>query len=472
VTQPAGEVCCRPAAHVLCWRQTAWQRVVEGELVSTTFDVVVIGAGVIGASVALELGRAGRRVCVVDRGPSAGSGSTSASSAIVRYNYSTWTGVAVSWESKHAWQSWAEHLGAVDDAGMCRFVRTGGLVLESPGQDRAKVLALFDRAGIPYEVWDADALREHLPQLQPGRHFPPRRIDDDAFWDEPQGELTAYWMPDAGFVDDPQLAAQNLARAAERCGARFRFRSTVVAVERAGERVAGERVSGVRLADGTRLAAPVVVNVAGPHSARVNALAGVLDDFAVSTRPLRQEVHHVAAPPGLGDAHQPAPLVADLDLGTYFRGTPGGGLMVGGTEPECDPLEWLDDPDDCDPNPSQAVYQAHLYRAARRLPSLTVPDSSRGTAGVYDVSDDWIPLYDRTCLPGYYVAVGTSGNQFKNAPVVGRMMAELVEAVETGHDHDADPVQVRLPYTGFVADLAHYSRRRALNADSSFSVMG
>jgi sarcosine oxidase, subunit beta len=430
-----------------------------------TFDAVVIGAGVLGSSVALELARDGLRVCVVDRGPSAGAGSTSASSAIVRYNYSTWTGVVAAWESRHAWQDWAGHLGAPGGEQLCRFVRTGGLTLEFPGQDRGKVLAHFDRAGIPYEEWDADEIRRHL--LDPGRHYPPKPVDDEAFWAEPDGELTGYWTPDAGFVDDPQLAAQNLARAAERAGAVFRFRAGVVAVDRDGDRVAG-----VRLADGEHVAAPVVVNVAGPHSGRVNALAGVQDDFAVSTRPLRQEVHHLAAPPGYGDDGRPGPLVADLDLGSYFRGTPGGGLMVGGTEPECDPLEWLDDPDDCEPHPTQAVYRAHVYRAARRLPTLAVPDAARGIAGVYDVSDDWIPIYDRTALGGYYVAIGTSGNQFKNAPVVGRFMAELVAACESGHDHDTDPVQVRLPRTGFVADLGHYSRRRPVNTDSSFTVMG
>ena len=66
----------------------------------------------------------------------------------------------------------------------------------------------------------------------------------------------------------------------------------------------------------------------------------------------------------------------------------------------------------------------------------------RGFADLYDCSDDWIPIYDRSELPGFYMAVGTSGNQFKNAPVVGHCMAELIEACENGHDHDADPVRV------------------------------
>jgi sarcosine oxidase subunit beta len=211
----------------------------------------------------------------------------------------------------------------------------------------------------------------------------------------------------------------------------------------------------------------VVVNAAGPHSAQVDALAGVRDDWTVGTRALRQEVHHVGAPAGWGTG----PFVADLDLGTYFRSTPGGGLLVGGLEPACDPLEWVD-PDRWDVNPGRALHEAYLYRAARRLPDLTVPDRVRGIAGLYDVTDDWVPVYDRTSLPGWYVAVGTSGNQFKNAPVVGRFLAALVAACEAGHDHDAEPVRVTLPRTGHVADLGHYGRRRPVHADSSFTVLG
>jgi sarcosine oxidase subunit beta len=431
-----------------------------------TYDAVVIGAGVIGASVAAELARDGLHVGVVDRGPSAGSGSTSASSAVVRYNYSTWTGVVTAWESKHVWEDWAGHLDAVEGAPLARFVRTGGLALESPGQDPAKVLALFDRAGIPYERWDAATIRHRLPAIDPGRHFPPKRIDDDAFWADATDDLGGYWTPDSGYVDDPQLAAQNLMTAGQRRGAEFHFNATVVAVQTSSDRVAG-----VQLADGSALEAPIVVNVAGPHSSHINELAGVLGDFSLSTRPMRQEVHHVAAPAGY-DVGGPGPLVADLDLGTYFRGAPGGGLLIGGTEPPCDVLEWLEDADVFNPNPTQEVFRAQVYRAARRLPELPVPDAPRGIAGVYDVSDDWIPIYDRTALAGFYVAIGTSGNQFKNAPVVGRLMADLITAVEGGQDHDHDPVQVPLRRTGFTADLGHYSRRRPIHANSAFNVMG
>jgi sarcosine oxidase subunit beta len=91
---------------------------------------------------------------------------------------------------------------------------------------------------------------------------------------------------------------------------------------------------------------------------------------------------------------------------------------------------------------------------------------------LYDVSDDWIPIYDRSQLEGFYMAIGTSGNQFKNAPAVGHLMAELIDRVQRGHDHDADPVKVKARYTGLELDAGFYSRLREINPDSSFSVNG
>jgi sarcosine oxidase subunit beta len=110
---------------------------------------------------------------------------------------------------------------------------------------------------------------------------------------------------------------------------------------------------------------------------------------------------------------------------------------------------------------TREVYEAQLYRAARRLPGLTVPGRPVGITGIYDVSDDWSPIYDRTCVDGFYVAIGTSGNQFKNAPVVGEFLARLIQACEGGHDHDRDPLRLTLARTGLEVDLGTYSRRRS-----------
>ncbi|MFI9364498.1 NAD(P)/FAD-dependent oxidoreductase [Kitasatospora sp. NPDC053057] len=424
-------------------------------------DAVVVGAGVIGSAVALELARTGRQVVVVDKAGAPGHGSTGASSAIVRFNYSTFDGVATAWESRHLWTDWPEHLRLAGRGPLASFQRTGAVLLDSPVAAPSEVTALFDRAGVPYERWDAAALRRHLPGIDPGRYWPPKPVDDDAFFADPTGELGALFTPDAGFVDDPQLAAQNLADAAGELGARFLFHRAVAAVDRSAD-----RVTGVRLADGTRIAAPVVVNAAGPWSGGLNRLAGVGSDFTVGVRPLREEVHLVPAPGGY------APVVADLDLGTYLRAAPGGHLLIGGTQPDCDPPEWIDDPDAADPRPTARRFRAQVTRAARRFPAIGVPNRPLGTAGVYDVADDWTPIYDRTDLDGYYVAMGTSGNQFKNAPLVGRFLAALIDLVEAGHDHDGDPVRYRCDHTGNVVDLGSFSRRRQVRADSARTVMG
>lgn len=427
-------------------------------------DAVVIGAGVIGSAVALELARGGRGVAVVDRAAGPGQGSTSASSAVIRFNYSTWDGVALSWEAKHCWDGWREHVEAGANEPLARFQQTGFLMLDVPVVDHAHTAVLFDRAGIPYEIWDASVLRAQFPQLDPARHWPPKSLRGEEFWADSVDEIGALWCPAGGYVDDPQLAAVNLADAARRHGVGFHFRRTVTAIDRDGG-----RVSGVVLSDGSRLDARVVVNVGGPWSTKLNALAGVGDDFTIAVQPMRQEVHAVDTTSAVSEG---LPVVADLDLGTYFRPTPGNAVLVGGAEPACDPLQWLDDADDADPHPTAEVFEAQVTRAARRLPALTVPPAPRGLAGVYDVAADWTPVYDRTALDGYYVAMGTSGNQFKNAPVAGQLMAALIEAVESGHDHDADPVSFTGAHTGLTFSLAAFSRKRAVNTESTGTVLG
>ncbi|GIJ45291.1 FAD-dependent oxidoreductase [Virgisporangium aliadipatigenens] len=430
---------------------------------TATADVLVIGAGIVGCSTALELSRRGLDVLVLDKAGAPGMGSTSASSAIIRFNYSTWAGVAIAWESKFRWERWEEHLGHRDPNGLARFHRTGKLLLDVPLIPRQRMAALFDQAGIPYEVWDADTLAARVPGIDTGAYYPPKPVGSDAFFDEPRGRLGAVFTPDGGFVDDPRLAAANLAAAAVRRGARFAFRRRVTSIDRTGD------VWRTGLDGRDTVEAPVLVNAAGPWSSRVNELAGAAHDFTVDVRPMRQEVHHTAAPPALRHRF---PVIADLDLGVYFRPDTGGNLLVGGTEPECDPLQWIDDPDTVDLNATVPLFEAQLTRAARRLPDLTVPNRPRGIAGVYDVARDWTPIYDRTARPGFYVAIGTSGNQFKNAPVIGSLLDAIIDAVENGHDHDAEPVRYTCAHTGHEVDLGAFSRRRPVNTASSGTVMG
>jgi sarcosine oxidase, subunit beta len=428
-------------------------------------DVVVIGGGIIGCSIALELARRGHSPVVLDKGPGPGAGSTSASSAIIRFNYSTPDAVKLSWESAHMWKQWSNHLGVTDEFGTAQFVRIGLLVLDSPATPLSTVQTLFDDAGVPYEVLDPAQLHVRFPGLDVGRYFPPKPVGEDAFWAENDGELGAYFTPDAGFVDDPALAAHNLMVASIAAGASFRFRTEVT-----GIRHKDGKVTGVELADGETLQCGIVVNAAGPYSSKVNALASLRSDNGITTRPLRQEVDVMPAPPGFSLADGGV-IVTDADLGTYFRPHLGGTLIAGGVEPDCDRLEWIDNPDDFDEMPTVEVWEAQTTRVARRLPAIGVPLRPTGTAALYDVSSDWLPVYDRSDLDGFYLAIGTSGNQFKNAPMVGAIMATIIEACEAGHDHDAAPVTINCPLTRNTLDAGHFSRRRRIHATTN-SVLG
>ena len=112
-----------------------------------------------------------------------------------------------------------------------------------------------------------------------------------------------------------------------------------------------------------------------------------------------------------------------------------------------------------------------MLRLARRLRDFGVPPKPVGLAALYDASDDWVPIYDRSSLAGYFMACGTSGNQFKNAPLAGQYLRAIIDATASGHDHDADPVQFTGRRTGRQIDLGAFSRRRE-PAITSGTVMG
>ena len=96
-------------------------------------DAVIIGAGAIGTAIAYELARRGVRTTSIDALPAAGYGSTSSSSAIVRFSYSTSAGVAMAWEGMHYWLDWAAYVGNADESGLARFVQAGMVLLKEPG---------------------------------------------------------------------------------------------------------------------------------------------------------------------------------------------------------------------------------------------------------------------------------------------------------------------------------------------------
>jgi len=433
---------------------------------SESFDSIIIGAGIIGSATALALARKGWKPLVVDALPAAGYGSTSASCAIIRPYYSTVDGSAIAYESHFYWKDWHGFLGVEDERGFARYNNCGCTLLKTEQNGQlASILAIMDELGVPYEELDPAALNSRIPVLDLNAFAPPKRPDDPAFG-MPNGQSIsgAAFFPTGGYVSDPQLATHNIQRAAEAAGATFRFNSRVAEITRRGGRVAG-----IAFADGSVVDAPVVVNIAGPHSGKINRMAGVEEGMKIKTRALRHEVAHVPSPQGF-DFERDGTVFSDSDIGGYCRPETGNYLLIGSEDPACDEREWVD-PDDYDTEFSEH-WRTLVMRAAQRFPTLGIPNETRGVVSLYDVTDDWIPIYDKSDLPGFYMAVGTSGNQFKNAPIAGEMMAELIDACEDGRDHDRDPVMFRLRHIGREVSIGFYSRLREVNPDSSFSVLG
>ena len=432
-----------------------------------TADAIIIGTGVIGSALAFELAKQGISTLSVDRNTQIGHGSTAGSCAIIRMHYSTFDGTAFAYEGYHYWRDWSEYLEAAADETLAQFREVGCLVMKTEANGYLeKHMAHCGSLECPFEEWDTDDIRRRLPIYDLQCFSPAKRPDDPSFGEPTGGALGGgvFW-PNGGYVTDPALSAQNLAAAAARKGAAFRMGAEVVAVLQDGG-----RVGGVRLADGSELHAPVVVNVGGPASAKLNGMAGVLDDMTIQTRPLRQEVVHVPAPAGF-NFEAAGMVISDSDIGCYVRPEHGNHILVGSEDPECDAHVWVADDMDYDRDFTEQ-WRVQAMRYGQRVPSLGIPSQMRGVVDLYDASTDWIPIYDRSLLPGFYMACGSSGNQYKNAPIAGKMMAALISYCEGGADHDSVPFQFELPYLKRPIDAGFYSRKRKINNESSFSVLG
>jgi len=434
---------------------------------SNSPDAIIIGTGVIGTAIAYEMAKKGMKTLSVDRNSQIGHGSTAGSCAIIRMHYSTFDGTAFAWEGYHYWRDWQDYLGLGSGTDLAKFRETGCLVMKTEANGYLeKHIENSSKLNCPHEVWSNEQITKALPIYSLDSFSPPRNMKADGFG-EPNGKSMnggVYW-PNGGYVTDPALSSQNLANAAKQHGAEFRMGVEVTEILQEGG-----KVKGIKLGSGEEIHAPIVVNVAGPGSCIINKMAGVLDDMTIETRPLRQEVVHVPSPEGF-NFEDNGMIVSDSDIACYIRPEHGNNILVGSEDPECDPHYWVDDDVEYDRNfTDQWTTQAMRY--AQRVPSLGIPSKTKGVVDLYDASTDWIPIYDKSSLDGFYMACGSSGNQYKNAPIAGKMMAELIEYCENGNDHDANPLNFTLPYIQQETSVGFYSRNREINQESSFSVLG
>ncbi len=355
-------------------------------------DVIVIGAGVIGCSVAWNLARLGAgRVLVLDRGRVA-EGTSAMSSGILRTHYSVASNVEL---ARRSWQVF-EHFAATldDDEASAGLVKCGYLIA-APSGDKLEALrgalATQQAMGIEVQMLDARQAQTLLPIAQ---------FDDAAL---------IGFEPQAGFAD-ATLVATSYARAARRQGVRFLEGVAVTGlVQQAG------RVTGVDTVQG-RFTAGTVISAQNIWATELAAWIGL-------DLPVVAERHRVLALQGPQAYTRTMPVFKDLgSAGMLYCRSYGGTQMLAS---EGTTGERLSAPS----NEPGEVSMDHVLevgaQVAQRFPSFESAGLATAWTGVYDVTPDWNPVLGRVNdLPGLIVACGFSGHGFKLSPAVGRVLAQ------------------------------------------------
>nr|WP_216326585.1 FAD-dependent oxidoreductase [Deinococcus aestuarii] len=353
-----------------------------------TADLVVIGAGIIGAASAWRLAQRGLKVLVLEQGSPAG-GSTGRSAAGVRAQFTTETNILL---SKHSIGEYA----ALPESG---YHPAGYLMLVPEAQwdaHRAGV-SLQRRLGVPTELLTPEGAQRCA-----------------AF--EPGGLGGCSFCATDGFVDPHGLTLEYVRRA-RGAGARFLLDTAVTAIERSG---------GVwRLrASGGSVEAPLLLNAAGAWAGELGALAGL----SIPVRPARRMVFTT------GPLNPPrrVPMVFDLGSGVWLR-SEGERLILGRADPA--DVGWREGMD-------WAWLQPTLEAAMTRFPWLETADLDRRASwwGYYELTPDHQPIVGR--LPGvegWLNACGFSGHGVMQAAAVARVIAQ--EAVGEVPFIDIDPLR-------------------------------
>ncbi|HLV98284.1 MAG TPA: FAD-dependent oxidoreductase [Ktedonobacterales bacterium] len=358
-------------------------------------DVVIIGGGIMGASLAFHLARRGVRNVLLIEKRTIASGASGKTGALLRQHYSNVPEATLAHLSLQTFRNWRDVVG-----GDCDFVNTGliATVATGPGYETnidlmRRNVAMQQQVGIKTALLTASQLRD----LQPFGNF-----DDLA---------VAAYEAESGVVD-AIAATQGMARAAESQGARIRE-----GVEATGIRCQGERASGVDTSAGP-VEAGVVVCAAGAWS--VPLLQGV--GVRAPIEAIRVQVAFLNRPLSMpAEGHM---AYVDTAANMFCRPWGPNSTMVGigGGEfhDTVDPNHYSEGNDPAFP----PLVQRYL---SRRMPPMQAATYLYGHAGLYDMTPDAHPILDRAPgLDGLYLMLGFSGAGFKKGPAVGQCMAELI----------------------------------------------
>ena len=353
----------------------------------TSADVVIIGGGVNGASVAFNLARLGvRRVVLLER-RHLGAGASGKSGSLVRMHYTNEAESRLAWESLKVFRNFDAMVG-----GDCGFEAPGFVQIVDPAHAdalRANV-AMQQRLGIDTRLVSREELTEISPDL---------RVDDVG---------AAAYEPGSGFAD-PNATTFAFAAAARRLGATIETDCEALRIVTEGGRVAGVETSR------GRVAAPVVVAVPGAWAGRLHDPLGL--EFGLT--PYRIQVSIFHWPEGFTRRH---PAVIDSTRSAWIRPEGRAGTLIG-----VELGAGHADPDKYDEGVDEAYVALCREALATRFPAFERSTMRGGWAGMIMMSPDGRPIIDQIpSVPGLCVMLGDSGTSFKTSPAIGRCLAEWI----------------------------------------------
>ncbi len=359
-----------------------------------TAEVVIIGGGIVGSSIAYHLTAAGcGNVLVIERETHQGKGSTGKSMGGVRAQFSTPVNIQMSLYSIPFYATFEERLGHPSG------YRPQGYLFMATSDAHLKYLRTNYELQVKMGLKDVRLLAaDEIPRM-----YPQLRSDD---------VVGGSFCSSDGFVD-PYSAMVGFMTHAAQHGARLLRDTEVTAIRRDAKGIAGVETSRGPLATRT------VVNAAGPWAAQVARLAGVelpvepLRRMLVPTEPFDQFPHS-------------APMIIDMSNGFHFRPEALGFLLAWN-----DPEETTSFRTDFDP----AFVEKVLTRAASRVPCFenVAVNPKRAWAGLYEMTPDHHPVLGPACdLPGFFLANGFSGHGVMHAPATGKVLSDLILTGKTG----------------------------------------
>lgn len=349
-----------------------------------TADVLVVGAGIVGCSVAYHLAKLGCRNVIVLEREAVGSGSTGVCAGGIRQQFSSETNIRLSVESLEFLKHFEEETGHDPE------LRQHGYLILATDEGQLEVLRrnVEIQRSLGVEV-------ELLPPEEAERLVPGLNIED---------VLGATYCPSDGYAD-PHSVVQGLAEAARRLGVRI-----LQGTEVRGIKVEGEEVSGV-VTDEQEFSAPVVVDAAGPWAGLVARTAGL-------DLPVRPSRRHIFSTEPVLSSSDPLPMVVDFGNGFWFR-REGPCIIFGMRNPE--------EPEGFEATVDWDFLSGPLAEAAcHRAPFLADLGIKGGQAGLHLDTPDRNAILGPSELDGLYLACGFSGHGFMHAPAAGRALAELI----------------------------------------------